>query len=311
MGVDEAGRPVVVRVGRYGPFVQRAEEETASLPPDLPPDELTIERALDLIARQAEGPRSLGEDPATGLPVYVLTGRFGPYVQLGEQQPDSKEKPRRASLFKSMTVETVSLDDALGLLSLPRVVGADADGQEITAQNGRYGPYIKRGTDSRSLESEELLLTVTLEEALAVLAQPKQRRGRVAKPPLADLGEHPESGAAVRVLDGRFGPYVTDGTTNATVPRGQTPEELTLDEAVALLRARLEAGPSRARKAAKKTAKKAAKKTAKKTAKKAVKKAVKKTAKKAVKMAPGAGSPTVAEGAAESAATGEDAGDGF
>ncbi|MCZ7535371.1 MAG: type I DNA topoisomerase [Acidimicrobiia bacterium] len=319
IGVDDDGHEVVVRVGRYGPFVQRAEEETASLPPDLPPDELTVARALDLIARQAEGPRSLGTDPEAGLPVYVLTGRFGPYVQLGEQDPESKEKPRRASLFKSMTVDTVSLEDAMGLLSLPRIVGVDADGQEITAQNGRYGPYLKRGTDSRSLDSEELLLTVTLEEALTILAQPKRGRGRVAKPPLAELGEHPESGAAVRVLEGRYGPYVTDGTTNATVPRGRTPEELTLDEAVALLRARLEAGPSRAKKPAKKTAKKAAKKPAKKAAKKPAKKAAKKpvkkaaeiAAKKAVKMAAGAGSQSGVVGPAESDAAGGGPDDGL
>ena len=273
IGIDDTGHQIVVRVGRYGPFAQRADDETASLPPDLPPDELTVERALELIALQAEGPRSLGDDPESGLPVYVLTGRFGPYVQLGDQEPGSKTKPPRASLFKSMSVETVTIEDALGLLTLPRSVGVDAEGLEITAQNGRYGPYIKRETDSRSIDSEELLLTMTLEEALAVFAQPKQRRGRVAKPPLAELGEHPESGAPVRVLDGRFGAYVTDGTTNATVPRGRTPEELTLDEAVALLRARAEAGPSRAKKTTRKTTKKAAKKTTKKAAKKTTKKA--------------------------------------
>ena len=167
--------------------------------------------------------------------MLVLNGRFGPFVQLGEQPEGSKEKPKRASLFASMEPDTVTLDEALQLLALPRVVGVDADGEEITAQNGRYGPYIKKGTDSRSLGAEHELFTVTLEQAEAIFAQPKQGRGRVAKPPIADLGPHPESGAPVRVLDGRFGPYITDGTTNATVPRGMQPEAVTLDEAVELL----------------------------------------------------------------------------
>jgi DNA topoisomerase-1 len=199
--------------------------------------------------------------------VLVLTGRFGPFVQLGEQAEGSKVKPKRASLFKSMDVETVTLADALGLLSLPRVVGVGADGEEVTAQNGRYGPYIKKGTDSRSLGAEDELFTVTLEQAEAIFAQPKQRRGRVAKPPLADLGLHPESGVPVRVLDGRYGPYITDGTTNATVPRGMQPEAVTLDDAVELLRERAARGPAKKTTAKKTVAKKtAAKKTAKKTA---------------------------------------------
>jgi DNA topoisomerase-1 len=172
-----------------------------------------------------------------------------------------------------MDVDTVTLEEALQLLSLPRVVGVDTDGEEITAQNGRYGPYLKKGTDSRSLGSEDQLFSVTLPEAQAIFAQPKQRRGRVAKPPIADLGPHPESGAPIRVLDGRFGPYITDGTTNATVPRGIQPEAVTLAEAVDLLAERAARGPS---KGAKKTA---AKRTAKKTAKKttAKKTSVKKT----------------------------------
>jgi DNA topoisomerase-1 len=278
LGVDADGRPVAVRVGRYGPYVQRGDEESAqraSIPPDLAPDELTIDVAVKLIEQQAEGPQSLGEDPATGLPVYVLNGRFGPYVQLGDIDDAPDGKPKRASLFSSMSPSTVTLEQALQLLSLPRVVGADEEGNEITAQLGRYGPYLKKGTDSRSLESEEQLFTVTLPEALGIFAQPKRGRGRVAKPPLAELGAHPDNGAAIRVLDGRFGPYVTDGTTNATIPRGTDPTALTLDEAVALLRERAARGP------AKKTAKKTAKKAAKKTAKKTVKKAAAKTAKKA------------------------------
>jgi DNA topoisomerase-1 len=235
------------------------------------------------LAKGGGGPRELGTDPETGLTVLALTGRFGPFVQLGEQAEGSKDKPKRASLFKSMEADSVTLEDALQLLALPRVVGVGADGQEVTAQNGRYGPYIKKGTDSRSLAAEEELFTVTLATAEAIFAQPKQRRGRAAKPPIADLGAHPETGAPVRVLDGRFGPYITDGTTNATVPRGMQPEAVTLDEAVELLRERAARAPatkSAKRTTAKKTAKKPAakKSTAKKTAKKP---AAKKTAKKA------------------------------
>jgi topoisomerase IA-like protein len=250
----------------------------APIPADLAPDELTPERAEELLAKGAIGPRVLGDDPETGMPVLALTGRFGPFVQLGEVQDGSKEKPKRASLFASMEPASVTLHEALALLSLPRVVGTDASDTEITAQNGRYGPYLKKGTETRSLASEDQLFTVTLGDAEALFAQPKQRRGRVAKPPLADLGQHPESGAPVRVLDGRYGPYVTDGTTNASVPRGSDPESITLEQGVELLRERAARAP-----AAKRTVKKAAKKrTAKKrTATKVVKKrAAKKTAKK-------------------------------
>jgi DNA topoisomerase-1 len=247
------------------------EGARGSIPPDLAPDELTLDVALELARRQAEGPQTLGDDPESGLPVFVLNGRFGPYVQLGETN-GSSDKPRRASLFKTMQPESVTLQQALELLSLPRVVGAGDDGEEIVALNGRYGPYIKKGADTRSLDSEDKLLTVTLPEALALLATPKTR-GRVAKPPIAELGESPDTGAAVRVLDGRFGAYVTDGATNATVPRGTDPEALTLPEAVALLRARAAAGPSKRATKKKAPAKKApAKKAAKaKKAKKAKK----------------------------------------
>jgi len=282
IGTDDTGHEIIVRVGRYGPYVQREDNETASLPPDIAPDELSVEMALDLIAKQSEGPRALGADPTTELPVFVLTGRFGPYVQLGEQEEGTKKKPKRASLFAAMTPETVSLEEALKLLSLPRVVGTDSAGREILASPGRFGPYLKRSdADTRSLTDEDQLFTVTLAEAEALYAQPKMRRGRQQKPPLAELGAHPDNGAAVRVLEGRYGVYVTDGTTNATVPRGSDPAALTLDEAVGLLRARAEAGPKKA----KKVAKKATKKTVKKVAKKATKKAAKKTAKKAVKKA--------------------------
>jgi len=274
------GHDVVVRVGRYGPYVQREDDETASLPPEIAPDELTVDMAMDLIAKQAAGPKSLGTDPDTDLPVYVLTGRFGPYVQLGEQQDGTKKKPKRASLFSTMTPESVTLDEALQLLRLPRVVGVDPEGREIVASPGRFGPYLKRADgETRSLANEEQLFTTTLDEAEALYAQPKLRRGRQAKPPIAELGENPDNGAAVRVLEGRYGPYVTDGTVNATVPRGLDPAALSLDEAVGLLRAKAEAGPSKARKATKETAKKTAKKAAKKPAKKVAKKAA--TTKKA------------------------------
>jgi DNA topoisomerase-1 len=283
IGSDGDGHEIVVRVGRYGPYVQRAEDETASLPPDLAPDELTPEIALDLIAKQSEGPRSLGEDPDTGLSIYVLTGRFGPYVQLGEQENGTKRKPKRASLFKDQTPESVTFEEALQLLSLPRVVGVDAEDREIVASPGRFGPYLKRADgETRSLTDEGQLLTITLPEAEALYAQPKLRRGRQQKPPIAELGAHPDSGAQVRVLDGRYGPYVSDGSVNATVPRGTDPTAVTLDEAVALLRARAEAAP-RPRKATKKAAKKTTKKAAKKTTKKTAKKTAKKTTKKAVK----------------------------
>ncbi len=270
IGVDDDGRELLVRVWPNGANLERGEEK-APVPADLAPDELTPARVDEILARGAGGPRALGEDPETQLPVLVLNGRFGPFVQLGELEDGSKEKPKRASLLSGMDPDTIGLDEALALLSLPRVVGVGADGQEITAQNGRFGPYLRKGTDSRSLESDGRLFTVTLEEAEALFAMPKQR-GRAAKPPLADLGAHPESGTPVRVLDGRFGPYVTDGATNASLPRGTSPEELTLEQAVELLRERAARAPASGRKAAKKTAKKTVKKAAKKTTKKVAKK---------------------------------------
>ncbi|MBW3668706.1 MAG: type I DNA topoisomerase, partial [Actinobacteria bacterium] len=264
IGQDPDGVDVVVRVGRYGPYVQRGEER-ASVPEELPPDELTVERALELLAAPS-GDRVLGEDPATGLPVIAKAGRYGPYVQLGEVEAGSKAKPPTASLFKTMTLDTVTLQDALRLLTLPRVVGVDpADGQEITAQNGRYGPYVKKGTDSRSIESEEQLLTITLDEALAIFAQPKQRGRAAAAPPLKELGPDPVSGKPIVLKEGRFGPYVTDGETNASLRKGDTIEEITPERAAELLADRRAAGPpkKRATKAAR-PAKKATKKAAKK-----------------------------------------------
>ena len=272
IGLDAHGREIVVRVWNNGASLERGDEK-APVPAELAPDELTVERAEELLAQGAAGPRVVGADPETGLAVLVLSGRYGPFVQLGELDPaagKSAEKPKRASLFSDMTPDSVTLDDALALLALPRVVG-ELDGVEVTAQNGRYGPYLKRGTDSRSLEAERQLFTVTLPEAQAIFAQPK-RRGRQSRAPLAELGPHPDSGAPVRVLEGRFGPYVTDGTTNASVPRGVVPEDLDLERAVDLLREREARGPTK-KKATKKKA--PAKKSA---AKKATKKATKKAA---------------------------------
>ncbi len=285
IGHDDDGAPVVVRVGRYGPYVQRGDDdanETAGLPDEVPPDELTVERALELIAKKAQGPRSIGDDPETGKAILVLAGPYGPYVQLGEQEEGAKRKPKRASLFKTMDPESLTLEEALQLLQLPRVVGLDSEGREIVASPGRFGPYLKRADgDTRSLDAEEQLLTVTIEDAEARFLQPKRRGRGAAKPPLAELGVSPDNGAPVRVLEGRYGAYVTDGTTNASVTRGADPTTLTLDEAMALIHAREQAGPTKPKRGAKKAAAKkpAAKKTAaKKTA--AKKTAAKKTAAK-------------------------------
>jgi DNA topoisomerase I len=263
LGKDPDGEEIEVRNGRYGPFVRRGED-TASVPADLAPDELTVERALELLAAP-KGDEPLGSDPASGLPVYVKSGRYGPYVQLGDVDtlPEG-QKPKMVSLLRSMSPTEVSLDDALRLLSLPRVVGADPDsGEEITAQTGRYGPYLRKGSDSRSLDSEEQIFTVTLEEALARFAEPKRRGPRAAAtPPLKELGSDPVSGKPVTVRDGRYGPYVTDGETNASLreQNGDTVEGITLDRAAELLQARRDAGPARRR--SRPTKKKAAKKTA-------------------------------------------------
>jgi DNA topoisomerase-1 len=278
LGVSEDGTPIEVRNGKFGPFIKRGDD-TASLPPDLPLDELTIDRAVELL-NMPKGDDPIGEDPASGLPVYAKNGRFGPYVQLGDADTlPPKQKPKMASLFKDQALDTLTLDDALKLLSLPRSLGTDpADGIEITAQNGRYGPYISKEKDSRSLESEPQLFTITLDEALALLAQPKQygRRG-APKPPLRELGEDAATGLPMVLKEGRFGPYVTDGETNASLRAGDTVEEITPERAMELLQIRREAGPAKKKKApAKKAAakKKApAKKAAAKKAAPAKKKA--------------------------------------
>ncbi|MFF7775972.1 type I DNA topoisomerase [Streptomyces tanashiensis] len=283
------GNDIVLRVGRYGPYVERGEKEQeghqrADVPEDLAPDELTVELAEELLAKPS-GDFELGTDPVSGHQIVAKDGRYGPYVTeiLPEGTPKTGKnavKPRTASLFKSMALDTVTLEDALRLMSLPRVVGADAEGVEITAQNGRYGPYLKKGTDSRSLTEEEQLFTITLEEALAIYAQPKQRGRAAAKPPLKELGTDPVSEKPVVVKDGRFGPYVTDGETNATLRTGDSVEDITPERGYELLAEKRAKGP------AKKTAKKApakkapAKKTATKTAAKKTTTAKKTAAKK-------------------------------
>jgi len=276
---------IAVRVGRYGPYIEDGDGNRANVPEDLPPDELTVDRAHELLSQPAGVEHELGQDPASGFMVVAKAGRFGPYVTevLPEDAPKSA-KPRTGSLLKSMSLETVTLDQALQLLSLPRVVGKDPEsGEEITAQNGRYGPYLKKGTDSRSLESEEQMFDITLDEALAIYAQPKTRGRRAAAPPLKELGDDPESGKPVVVKEGRFGPYVTDGETNATLRKDDSIESISLLRAAELLADKRARGPvKRAKKAPAKKA--AAKKT---TAKKATTKkaAAKKTAKKTVKAA--------------------------
>ena len=237
------GEGIVLRVGRYGPYVERGEER-ASVPEDMAPDELTVEKAQELLSAPT-GDRALGTHPDWNREISVRTGRYGPYVTETLEE-GATEKPRAASLFKTMAPETVTLDEAVRLLSLPRTLGADpADGEEITAQNGRYGPYVKKGTDSRSLETEEQLFTITLEDALALLAQPKPRRGRgEAKPPLRELGADPASGKSVVLKEGRFGPYVTDGETNASLRRGDDPETVTIERAAELLADRRSKGPA-------------------------------------------------------------------
>jgi len=247
LGVEASTRQkVVVRVGRYGPFLQLGKGgpgRTASLPEDFPPADLTIEKALALLKARAAGPRLLGVDPKTGSNVYVAHGRFGAYVQLGEtpEAGSGAPKPRRASLNGGLTEETVALGPALRLLELPRQLGVHPEsGLTVTAGLGRFGPYVKHGDEFRSLEPEDDAHTITLERALALLAAPKRgrRQRRVAKVALAELGTHPESGAPIQILSGRYGPYVTDGKTNASIPRDQAPSSVTIDQAVALLAAR-------------------------------------------------------------------------
>ncbi|QRZ61977.1 type I DNA topoisomerase [Rothia sp. ZJ932] len=280
-----------LRVGKFGPYLETGggiDTETgeitdpvrANVPADMAPDELTAETATELIEKGKSDGRELGIDPETGRTIVARDGRFGPYVteiipemseeeiqvwmdaqpteyyKNGRAKPKKKPKavkPRTASLFKSMDLATVSLEDALKLMTLPRVLGMDTEGTEITAQNGRFGPYLKKGTDSRSLESEDQIFSLTLEQALEIYSQPKQRGRGTAKPPLAELGVDPVSEKKIVVKDGRFGPYITDGATNITVPRSETIESLTHERAVELLAEKRAKGPVKRKTAAKKT----------------------------------------------------------
>jgi DNA topoisomerase-1 len=304
-------RDLVVRVGRYGSRLMWADSDPKerrwpTLPDDLPPDELTVERAVELLDAPSDD-RVVGVDPESGEPIIARKGRFGPYVQLGDASGDRKDKPKTASLFKSMSLETIGLDEALALLKLPREVGV-LDGEPVVALNGRYGPYIQKGKETRSLDSESRIFTVTLAEAAAILAQPKQRGQRRSTEPLRTLGNDPVSGQPIVVKEGRFGPYVTDGETMASLRKGDAIEDVTTERAAELLAGRRERGPSTKRKkVARKAApssggakapkraaraegdeggmetgpKKVAKKTSKKVAKKTSKKVAKKTAKNA------------------------------
>ncbi|WP_277439344.1 type I DNA topoisomerase [Streptomyces sp. SPB162] len=281
------GEGIVLRVGRYGPYIERGEKgeenhQRADVHEELPPDELSVAYAEELFAKPS-GDFELGTDPETGRPIIARDGRYGPYVTevLPEDTPKTGKnaiKPRTASLFKSMQLDTVTLADALKLMSLPRVVGTDAEGVEITAQNGRYGPYLKKGTDSRSLETEDQLFDITLDEALAIYAQPKQRGRAAAKPPLKELGTDPVSERPVVVKDGRFGPYVTDGETNATLRTDDDVETITPERGYELLAEKRAKGPAKKKTAKKAPAKKAPAKKA--AAKKTTTTAAKKTATK-------------------------------
>jgi DNA topoisomerase-1 len=283
IGTPEGGEPVYVRVGRYSPFVEQGER-TASLPEETPPDEVTLESALKLLEQAAQGDEPLGTCPDTSKPVYLKVGRFGPYVQRGT--PDDEEKPQNASLLKGMNPSDIDLATALKLLTLPRNLGNHPEkGEPIMAFNGRFGPYIKSGEDTRSLPADISPIDVTLEQAIHLLAQPKVHgRGRAAakREPLKVFEESPVTKQKIQLLDGRYGPYVTDGETNASLPKAMTPEELTFPEALELLAARAAAGPPK-KKAKKKTTKaaktsEAPKKSA--TKRKTTKKAAVKSSKK-------------------------------
>ena len=291
----EIGEGITLRVGRYGPYLEDAEGKRANVPADLAPDELTVDKARELFTRAADDGRELGVDPVSGHVIIAKDGRYGPYVTEVLPEPEetaeaeatktaktakstkakkttkaAKPKPRTASLLRSMDLSTVTLEQALDLLSLPRVVGQDPEsGEDITAQNGRYGPYLKKGTDSRSLETEEQIFTVTLEQALEIFAQPKRRRGQAAaRGPLRELGQDPATEKPVVIKDGRFGPYITDGQTNVTVPRSEDPAAISAERAFELLADKRAKGPAKKRTTRKTTAKKTTTKktTTKKTA---------------------------------------------
>jgi len=243
----EIGDGIELRIGRYGPYLQRGDERV-TVGDELAPDELTVERARELLAQGSEH-RELGLDPETGRAIVLKNGRYGPFVT---EVADDGEKPRTASLFKSMSPESVTLDDALRLLTLPRTIGIAGDGEDVVAANGRYGPFVRKGKETRSLESEEQLLSIGLDESLALLAQPKQQRGRGApKPPLKELGDDPSSGKPIVLKEGRFGPYVTDGETNASLRAGDSVDSITPERAVELLADRRASGPAKPKRRAK------------------------------------------------------------
>lgn len=268
LGTNEQGELVEVRVGRYGPFLSCGDKR-APVPDEMPPDEMTLVKAIELLKKGGEGPKKLGEDPATGLPVFVKVGRFGPYFQLGEAKEAAgkklkkEDRPKMASLLAGMEVETVTLDQALATLSLPRTVGiaktAEGKDEPVLAANGRYGPYLKWGTDTRSIPAGHTPLTVDIGLAMQLFAQPKTGRGGRGpsmQKARRELGESPVTGKVVKLLDGRYGTYVTDGTTNATLPKDENPDELSLPRALDLLAARASKGPAKKRPA--RRAKKAA-----------------------------------------------------
>ena len=296
---------IEIRVGRYGAYLQENKEgeerKLANIPENLAPDELTLAKAIELLAAPS-GERELGIDPITNFPIIAKSGRFGPYItELLPEEPveltaSGKKKKKKAdapkaktaSLLSTMTLDTVTYEDALLLLSLPRTLGTNEAGEEITVQNGRYGPYLRAGTDSRTLASEDHLFTIDLEEALSIYSKPKERRRGVAKPPIKELGVDPATQKPLIIKDGRFGMYVTDGETNATLRRGDTAEGMTLERGLELLAGRraweAENGPS-PKKSRKKAAKAKAGDSAPTLTKNVVKKAATKkaAAKKAVK----------------------------
>ncbi len=236
LGTTEEGETIAVRVGRYGPYLQRGDsDQRAAVPDDVAPDELTLAKALEMLAEAGKADEALGNDPKNDLPVYLKNGRFGWYVQLGDGGSDKKSKPKMASLWPTMDPETLNLETALMLLSFPRTVGTHPDqGEAITAQDGRFGPYLKMGSETRSLENHDALASVTLEAAVEAFSKPKGGRARGIQT-LKELGTHPDTKLELSIKTGRFGPYVTDGTVNASVPKGKDPEGVTLDDAVELI----------------------------------------------------------------------------
>ena len=288
----EPDGPIVVRVGRYGTYVEDAAGRRANVADDLPPDELTVDLARELLSKPMGEERELGVDPETGRSIVARNGRFGPYVtELLPEDAPKNVKPRTGSLFQSMSIDDVTLETALRLMGLPRIVGVAEDGQEISAQNGRYGPYLKKGTDSRSLESEDQIFGISLAEAEAIYAQPKQRGRAAAKPPLKELGPDPVSGKPMIIKDGRFGAYVTDGEVNATLRRGDEVETITAERGAELLAEKRAKGPAPKKRPAKRAAAKRA--PAKKTA--AKKTAAKKAPAKKTAASNGSGSVTPRE----------------